>query len=220
LAKDKKSKAFFDSITEESFDSKKEIFGEEESESENESGDDNPFEVKATKFKDPSTIKKQKKVTLAFVQKTLSFISNPDDDQLGSHRRDSFGDDDSFTEDLHTLKQNSIIKIAEKTPERRNKSTVDLTVENEFSPTNLFKIPSLTSKKSFQNFEKENLNEVTVSTTAKTTSSSRASIMSFGKRTLNSKNREQRVLKVRKIASQFGAQSNRLKTLSGTEGFD
>lgn len=226
LAKDKKSKAFFDTITEEVKGSKSDIFAAvEDSQSESESeSENNPFEIKKKDFKDPSTITKKKKVTVAFVQKTLSFISNPDEnDESSFNRRYSIGDDDNFSDDLHTLKQNSIVKIASKTPERRNKSAIDLTKENDLSPSNLFKRPSIISRSSFQLLEKENSNQVTVSTTTKTTSSSKASIMSFGKRSIDLKKstiREQRVLKVRKIAAKFGSQNNRLKKLNSNDGFD
>ncbi|CCH43781.1 Mediator of replication checkpoint protein 1 [Wickerhamomyces ciferrii] len=244
LSKDAKAKAFFQSIAEDSQNPINEIFGGNETDSDAQSDldneEDDPFvekqEITKDQMQDPDNAPKKKKtikITEAYVQKTLSFLNDDEDDKIeqnaafAAHQHGFLDDDDDFGDDLHSLKQKSIIRMPETTPQR--KSTIDLTNEEDQSPTQFFKMPSKIMK-SFQsnsNDSFKNKNEVTVSTAYKAATSSKASIMSFGK-TKNtetkqpskrvSQSQDTRVLKARKIERTL-KKGNKLKKLN-TEAFE
>lgn len=238
LSKDERAKAFFETITEESQTATNEIFGgvvgtDNDDDSDSENKEDDPFNEKAeiTKddFKDPSTASKKRKfkITEAYVQKTLSFLQDDENLEIeqnakaAAYQHGFLDDDDDFTEDLSTLKQRSIIKLPDTTP--RKKSTIDLTNDSDQSPEKFFKMPSKIMK-SFQsnsNDSFKNSNEVTVSTAYKAATSSKASIMSFGKNNsagskvptkASQKTHDTRVLKVRRVEKSL-KKGNRLKGL-------
>lgn len=217
LTRDKKSKAFFESITGDSQDSKKDLFGRvesEESESE-EDGANNPFfhREDKDKLKSPEEVNHKKKVriTQAFVQKSLSFLAEYDD--TPKEPRSYIDDDESF-EDLHTLKQNSMVQIPDKTPRRKKVVSIDLSS----SPTDAFKVPSVVKRSFLKSEGSIKSNEVTISTSYKAASSSKASIMSFGKaKSVVAINAEShRVLKARKIEKTMKKSRGVLKSLGGS----
>ncbi|KAH3681023.1 hypothetical protein WICMUC_000004 [Wickerhamomyces mucosus] len=208
LKKGSKAHAFLESMNEDSqLDSRDDIFGTHSDSDDDDNYNDeqrDPFMSSPKRsFKDPSSLKSKKKtLTEAYVQKTLSFLNDDDELTFETRSRDLFDDNEEHV-DLHTLKQNSIIKMNNKTPQRKKSSQIiDLTSDdhNSTSPTALFKVPSIVSK-SFQSSESFKSNQVIVSTTSKTTSSSRASIMSFGKKVEAKKsiNEQKRVLKASKM---------------------
>lgn len=239
LSKDAKSKAFFESIAEDSQNAANDVFGNvtdnDNEGSDDEEKEDDPFndkpEITKADFQDPSTAapakKRKMKLTEAYVQKTLSFLRDEEQDEvernsiIAAHQHGFIDDDDDFTEDMSTLKQRSIIKLPETTPQR--KSTVDLTNDSDQSPEKFFKMPSKIMK-SFQsnsNDSFKNSNEVTVSTAYKAATSSKASIMSFGKnnsstkvptKVTQAKSQDTRVLKVRRVERTM-KKRNRLKGL-------
>jgi len=240
LAKDAKAQAFFETITEDSQNAANEIFGgdatdNDDNELDNEDKENDPFndkpEITKEQFQDPSTAPKKRKfkITEAYVQKTLSFLNDGEEDEIernatiAAHQHGFLDDDDDFGDDLSTLKQKSIVKLPERTPQK--KSTVDLTNESDQSPEHFFKMPSKIMK-SFQsksNDSFKNSNEVTVSTAYKAATSSKASIMSFGKNNSSNKaptkvtvptaSQDTRVLKARKIEKTL-RKGNRLKGLN------
>jgi hypothetical protein len=216
LARDKKSKAFFESIAEDSSTSRKDIFDRMESEESSPDDDEeNPFVDKSAKdkLKCPEEVKHKKKIriTEAFVQKSLSFLTELD--VIPQKNMNYLDEDDSF-EDLHTLKQRSLIQLSDKTPQRKQVIDVDLSS----SPTDVFKIPSL-ARRSFMHSEASiKSNEVTISTSYKAASSAKASIMSFGKAKAIAKVdvESHRVLKARKIEKKVKKTSGVLKSLAGS----
>lgn len=219
LARDKKSKAFFESITE-TQESKADIFGRVDCEetSEDES-DSNPFINKENKdkLKSPEEVggKKKIRITQAFVQKSLSFLGDYDD--TPPQPMNYMDDDDSF-DDLHTLKQKSTIYMPSKTPQKKKVINVDLSS----SPSDAFRVPSL--KRSFvQSDSSAKCNEVTISTSYKAASSARASVMSFGKgKSAASTNIEahSRVLKARKIEKTMKGSSSGVLNKLGKSAFE
>jgi hypothetical protein len=216
LARDKKSKPFFESIAEDSSSSKKDIFDHMESEDSSPDDDEeNPFVDTSAKdkLKSPEEVNHKKKIriTEAFVHKSLSFLTELD--VIPQQNMNYLDEDDSF-EDLHTLKQRSVIQLPDKTPQRKQVIEVDLSS----SPTDAFKIPSL-ARRSFMHSEASiKSNEVTISTSYKAASSAKASIMSFGKVKSIAKVdvESHRVLKARKIEKTVKKTSGVLKSLAGS----
>lgn len=210
LARDKKSKAFFESITEDSQnDMRKDIFGRVESEgSSSDDDNDNPFVDKTAKekMKSPEEVsrKKRKRITEAFVHKSLSFLSELDE----VPQNHDFDDDDC--DDLHTLKQKSLVKLQDSTPQRRRPITVDLST----SPSDAFKVPSVVKRSFLKSEGSIKNNEVTISTSYKAASSSHASIMSMGKgKNISKVDETHRVLKARKMEKTMKKTTGMLKSL-------
>ncbi|CDR42881.1 CYFA0S10e03422g1_1 [Cyberlindnera fabianii] len=225
LAKDKKSQAFFQSIMEDSQqDAKNEIFGgveSESSQSEDEDENDDPFVEAASENKaSQEVVKKTKKrtITQAYVQKSLSFLNELDGGDSPAPEHNDLDEDDSF-DDLHTLKQNSVIQMPIQTPQKRK--TIVLDGENS-SPTDMFKMPSMT--RSFQTFETTTVRntDVTFSTSSKVVSGASSSIMSLGKSRVTSTKldvKSQRVLKAQKVKRQVKSMSNGVvKRLASVDG--
>lgn len=247
IAKNQKSKAFFQSIAEDSQNSSLDVFKvqeegllEEHTDEEENDEDNNEDDDSADKSNEESNSFKKKRryiMTETSVHSALSFLQEDTNTEYAlkeANTRISMfqhgfndDDDDEGEDDLFALKQKSIINIVERTPERKKhkSATIDLTADDT-SPKFYRHSSSVKSFQSLQNDSFKNNNEVTYSTAYKVASSSKASITYMGKTASSSstKVKSMKNLISSKIAPRVlkvrNSKSNKLKNLSNVNRFE